>query len=741
MELLAFISLPLCGIVFRVLPDRGYGFSKALGWLLTAWCSWILASTPVVLSVKTQATIAIVGLTLLSGSALLHRRGRYFRAWLVFFRELRGYVIGIEAVFLLAFLALTLLRGYAPEIEGTEKPMEFMYLQAALLSPSAPPRDLWFSGYTTNYYYFGFYANAFLARLAGVAPGVAFNLSLAATWSATLAALWGLGYNVLASWTQSKVARQSGAVTVPLLVLLVGNPASTLASAEALRSPDTENFFGLFWKATRVVYDRIPGRQGPQETINEFPAASFLLGDLHPHVMSMPLMALGLGASLSLALYVRRSTSQLLLSALLAGAIGGLLYMTNSWDLPLHVALAVASPAVGLGECPLKRLRASALILLPVLVGVIFTALLFTLEFDAPVNRNAHLPPPIESLPIVSVLGRYVGVVWWDHTDALEVIRMWGIHLILFASVLVGLRHVLPRSAWVWSFLAGVVALVVALLLGIPMLVLIPMLLLCAWGAWTHPLPAVRWAFLAATAGWALVLLPEFVYVRDVFENRMNTAFKFYYQAWQLLGVSGAVLIVSMLHAPGRTSATAQVRRLAYPSLAVLLIGSLLFAYAGTRIRASGGYVGLNGVLFLQRADPDAFQATQWLRDNSQPSDVILEATGGPYSLYSRLATYSGRPTVLGWANHERQWRAGQPELLEEVSARSENIVRIYGEATPDERQGLLHRYAVSYVYYGRMEREMQAEAGLPVSDPFRHLLRVAWRGDTGTLYVVEQPS
>ena len=36
------------------------------------------------------------------------------------------------------------------------------------------------------------------------------------------------------------------------------------------------------------------------------------------------------------------------------------------------------------------------------------------------------------------------------------------------------------------------------------------------------------------------VLLPEFVYVRDLFGTRMNTVFKLYYQGWLLLGIGSA---------------------------------------------------------------------------------------------------------------------------------------------------------------------------------------------------------
>jgi hypothetical protein len=85
---------------------------------------------------------------------------------------------------------------------------------------------------------------------------------------------------------------------------------------------------------------------------------------------------------------------------------------------------------------------------------------------------------------------------------------------------------------------------------------------------------ALPFVLLLLFTGLLLVLGPEFVYLRDVFGQRLNTIFKFYYQAWVLFGVA-ALYGLGYLWQRARTAGAIAV--LGY---AALLLLALSFALA-----------------------------------------------------------------------------------------------------------------------------------------------------------------
>src|SRR5207245_9462253 len=107
-------------------------------------------------------------------------------------------VIAVEVVFTAVLFAGAHLRSYVPEIAATEKPMDFMYLNAATRSRFYPPSDAWLSGFNVSYYYFGYVIQAMLGKLAALPTAVTFNLGLASTAALGATAAFGLAFNLVA---------------------------------------------------------------------------------------------------------------------------------------------------------------------------------------------------------------------------------------------------------------------------------------------------------------------------------------------------------------------------------------------------------------------------------------------------------------------------------------------------------------------------------------------------------------
>ena len=151
-------------------------------------------------------------------------------------------------------------------------------------------------------------------------------------------------------------------------------------------------------RATRVINTFVDGR-GIDYTIQEFPAFSYILGDLHAHVTSVPLVLLFLTLCLGLFTYrdltparLRRDrlpsarwtpVAYVLLLGLTLGGVG----FTNMWDLPVFAAafLGLAflrSYAQAGGSFPAAASRVA-----PVAALVIGLAFLFFLPYHLVVHK------------------------------------------------------------------------------------------------------------------------------------------------------------------------------------------------------------------------------------------------------------------------------------------------------------------------------------------------------------------
>jgi YYY domain-containing protein len=241
---------------------------------------------------------------------------------------------------------------------------------------------------------------------------------------------------------------------------------------------------------------------------------------------------------------------------------------------------------------------------------------------------------------------------------------------------------------------------------------------------------AALFCWLLAT--WALCVLigTELIFLRDVFGSRMNTVFKFEYQAWLLLGIASA----SALGLIWRTRPAAVAWRWAALLVAVaILIPGLAYPLGATWTKSNGfrGEPTLMGDRFLERGSAGDYRAIEWLRQNVQGRPVVLEAVGGDYSEHARVSTFSGLPTLIGWVGHELQWRGERPDY----GQRQQAVDTVYRATTRDEIMRVAEMYRVRYVFFGSLER---AKYGPDAQHRLDRLLPVAYSRAGTTIYLVE---
>jgi uncharacterized membrane protein len=197
--------------------------------------------------------------------------------------------------------------------------------------------------------------------------------------------------------------------------------------------------------------------------------------------------------------------------------------------------------------------------------------------------------------------------------------------------------------------------------------------------------------------GALLILGPEFLYLRDNFGYRINTIFKFYYQAWIVLSLAAAYASIVLLRNLRGVANVAfsivfvivLIAGLTYPTLSLL--------NKTNNFNPPFGFT-LDDFDRVRRENPEEAAAIQWLR--SAPDGVVAEAVGGAYSNYARISVYTGLPTVLGWGNHEGQWRDYALQ-----GSRVQDIEALYTTNDWITSQDIINRYNIRYIFVGNLER------------------------------------
>ncbi|GIK38151.1 MAG: hypothetical protein BroJett011_19840 [Chloroflexota bacterium] len=240
-----------------------------------------------------------------------------------------------------------------------------------------------------------------------------------------------------------------------------------------------------------------------------------------------------------------------------------------------------------------------------------------------------------------------------------------------------------------------------------------------------------QFVLILVLVGLALPLAVEFVYLRDNFGTRMNTIFKFYFQAWVLLALASAFAVYYVSH-----HLRGGLRLVWQVGMALLVAGGLVYPVLAVPNKADffKNEPTLNAIAWIAAYHPGDYAAIEWLRANAPGQAVILEAPGAPagqygaYNYSGRISAMTGLPTLLGWGGHQSQWRGN----YDEPGRREPDIALLYNSSDIRQTQALLDKYGITYVIVGATERERYSPQGL---QKFEQFMDVAFQQGDTTIY------
>lgn len=703
--------LPLTSRLFAGFEDKGWLFSKAIGVAVSGFVVWALVCAGILkFTAVTSLIITIICIVICWG--------------LGFYLSIKNnkklvelnldLILGEELVFLALFFLWTYLAGFHPEAHGTEKFMDYGFMAAMMRSDTLPAPDIWYSLKDINYYYGGQYYAVFLTKLSWSEVADTYNLMRTLVAGLLGGMSFSILYQLVKGMNTLKSPRAKG-VTATLGGLLAGGAVVFAGNLHYLIYGVIGKALGWksgidYWfpNSTRYIgYNP----ETNDKCIHEFPSYSFVLGDLHAHVVNTMFVIVVIGLMLSWILKIRKEAGfvwnwkRCILDphVLMGGFFIGIFKFTNYWDFVIYfTVIVICSIYINLYRfrCRWKPVLLSIVIQSVEVFAVgIIVALPFTQTFETMVSS--------------------VGIAE-NHTILHQWLVLWGLPavLVLIFTILLLMEYrkyrksELPFSEKEMQSAGAETSSISEESREESEAVIGESVVEISQETTTGPSGIFQWVsssdifvFIIGMCALGLVLIPEVVYVRDIYEEgyaRSNTMFKLTYQGFIMFGIAMSYIILRLLTRKGRKLP----KVLGGLGLIALLstfgyFGNAVYSWFGT-VWNPAEYRCQDATRYLEVAFSEDAPAIRWLNEHVVGNPVVLEANGDSYSDYARVSAMTGLPTVLGWYVHEWLWRGDTDELNKRVA----DIETIYTSQDAQQVTGLLEKYDVRYIYVGKYERE-----------------------------------
>ncbi len=669
-SLFAAIGFP---IVRRFIASNtlAYALAKPLGLIIFAYAVWVLGSLHIL---NYQSKGLITG-----AYVILVAVGLYFSYRAVKTKDsdekpgkkkteptLPWYqrILIVEALSIVVYVAYLLLRSHQPEINGTERIMDMALMSSAGKTDYFPFLDAWYAGKTVNYYYYGSYLMSLISNLARVPFATGYNLALGLLFSQSVI----LSGAIVFVKTRSKMF----AVVAAFLVTAAGTLFFAGCSINAGFEKGT---IGCSYASSTRLFS-------PSYIINEIPSYSFTVGDLHAHVTALPFFLMTLGLLYAFAINKRRYDILALL-----GLSFATLGMINLWDMITAVCLFGVLVIIKVVQDLDDQAKRKAWdVIKPwakvtALVGIIAAVLYFPYyrNFESPVLGIYFIPKYIS-------LHKLKDVQW--PTPPIALLGMWG----AFGLTIVTFFW-LNRKEWrEYLYPIGLTIVSLGIIIGV-----------------------------------------DLFFVQDIYGIanppyfRANTTFKFGYHAWTMLSIVFCVVAASLWHKHPQEKRTFMHRWIWWVVFVVVAAGAFYPVQAVDQFYLSStSERTLDGSAWIGPKMGEDREIINYINDNFKQRVVIAEAVGDSYSQYSRIASFTGMITPMGWKTHEWTWRfdakaakravaagnvaAGVETGWGAVAAIDGQIRNLYETSEARVAKDIINLYGIKYVYVGDLERTTYKE-------------------------------
>ncbi len=684
--------------LFGNLYDRGFALAKIMTLVSLGYVIWLFSSLKIIHF--THLNVILVLLIMLCLSLIIYLRQHQdikdylSRNWRLLLFE--------EFIFCLFFFSFLIIRFFNPDlwhpVMGGEKPMDFAFLNAIIKSETFPPYDPWYSGLTINYYYYGQYLVAVLIKLMNIKSSIFYNIALSYFFAQSAVAVFSIVFNITASKFFGLAASS--------FLLLIGNLGQITLIIKTLFLKQILPINAWYWTSTRIM---------PNNEINEFPFFSFLYADLHSHLLALPVAIFVIAVLVSLVVNIKQDKEKerlFIVKLILLSLLLGTLRAANVWDYPSYLLVSGCFILFVFFFRKNRNIYSAFKIILS-MVLVLLLSNFFFLPFVAgyqtgPLGLGIYKDAPTRLQDYFVINGFFIAILLYFVIASIDLKKIF-----YYGKF----KHFL-LTAFSFSFLLVNQSVFVIFLSFVFFLLAL--------------------AFISLkdekTEGRIIILILSsfafsFTLIPDIFElkvglGRMNTVFKYYFQAWLFFATASGISLFYLyqdLKQKGKIT-----RFFLYFLFAILLLSSFSYIPTATYAKIMDRMYNkspktLDGTLYMRDSvyyDQGEkitllwdYQAISWINDNLRSPAVFLEANTPTYRWGSRISIYTGFPTVIGWEWHEKAHRSYLSPL--EIDKRVADVKQAYETTSPEEFLSLAKKYRIKYVYLGELEKAYYKGPGL----------------------------